>query len=151
MPADGPCYAILGEHVIASEEMSHIFPFPVVDEIPASYVQMFKESPIPSAKYLQGNLWSHRWSFLKGASLPYIFYGIAAMPSLHVAAVTMMACFLFSLTFFAGIMGSIFALTTFVASIFLQWHYAVDGYVGFALGWGVYLLSRKIGAKKLKN
>jgi membrane-associated phospholipid phosphatase len=62
-----------------------------------------------------------------------MFYGIAAMPSLHVAAVVLFARFLARLSILAGIVGALYAVAIAVGLVLLQWHYAVDGYAGILL------------------
>lgn len=115
------------------DDLFHVFKFPVTTNIPSSYVQYYLNAPIPSAKGYQILLWEARHIFLSGKGLPGMFYGIAAMPSLHVGAVTMLAIFLYQASPLLGLIGAAFTLITFVGSLFLQWHYAVDGYVGFTM------------------
>ncbi len=145
MPTDGPCYAILGPHSVPKEEQQHVFSFPVTSEVPASYVKAYNDSRIWIAKVYQEKLWHHRHRFLAGKELPGDFYGIAAMPSLHVAAVTMVAIFLFTASPPAGFFAIIFAVMVFIGSVFLQWHYAIDGYVGILLAISVSWVSLKWG------
>lgn len=65
-------------------------------------------------------------------------YGVAAMPSLHVAM--MMLLFLWArkwhsvMAFFFAVIG----VLIFIGSIVSGWHYAIDGYAGALLAWGVY-------------
>lgn len=131
-PADGPCFAVLTNYAVEQDDLFHVFKFPVTTAIPASYIDNYLNAKIPSAKGFQILLWEARHIFLAGKGLPGMFYGIAAMPSLHVAAVTMLAIFLYQAYPVMGIIGALFGLTTFIGSLFLQWHYAVDGYIGFA-------------------
>lgn len=56
--------------------------------------------------------------------------GVAAMPSLHVGSVTLLACTAFSIRRWLGVVATVFALLIFVGSVALGWHYAVDGYAG---------------------
>jgi hypothetical protein len=67
--------------------------------------------------------------------------GISAMPSLHNAIAFLYVLLAFRIGRTAGLIASLFALTTFVGSIHLGWHYAVDGLVAFAgtyaVWWGV--------------
>ena len=44
----------------------------------------------------------------------------------------------------AGILASIFAGVIFIGSVHLGWHYAVDGYVGFALALAVWWASKPL-------
>jgi len=76
--------------------------------------------------------------------------GISAMPSLHNAIAFLYVLLAFRIGRVAGLIASLFALTTFVGSIHLGWHYAVDGLVAFAgtyaVWWGVerYLSTRTV-------
>lgn len=132
-PTDGPCFAVLTQYAVNPAELVHRFPFPVVANLSPEYVQSYLGAKIWIAKNYQELLWSARLQFLSGQSLPDMFYGIAAMPSLHVSAVTMLAVFLKRLSSLGGIIGFAYLLVIFTGSVFLQWHYAVDGYAGLAL------------------
>lgn len=55
--------------------------------------------------------------------------GISAMPSLHISMVVLMAILGFRVNATAGIAFSVFAVFTFLGSVHLGWHYAIDGYV----------------------
>jgi hypothetical protein len=55
--------------------------------------------------------------------------GISAMPSVHVALVTLNAYFLSSLNRWLGALGWAFATLIMFGSVYTGWHYAVDGYV----------------------
>jgi hypothetical protein len=134
MPADGPCYAVLlGATDIPAAGRQWGFPYPIVTELPATYVEAFRDAKIWTAKGLQHTLWTTRWGFVYQGKLPDMFYGVAAMPSLHVAAVVLLAYFLARLSFWAGLVGVAYATAIAVGSVFLQWHYAVDGYAGALL------------------
>ena len=79
-----------------------------------------------------------------GTSLNPVF-GIAAVPSLHVAGQAFLAfaarkrhprlAFLFGLC----------SVLTFFGSLITGWHYAVDGYAGFLLAWGSWWLGKRLG------
>ena len=58
------------------------------------------------------------------------FGGISAMPSMHVAMVVLVALAAGAVDRRLGVAAWLFALLTFVGSVALAWHYAVDGYVG---------------------
>jgi len=60
-------------------------------------------------------------------------YGISAMPSMHIATATLLACLGFRISRPVGAVASIVAILMQLASIALGWHYAVDGYAGAAL------------------
>ena len=132
-PADGPCYAVLGHYNIEGNKREHFFEYPVTRDIPNEYAANYVYSKILTAKTLQRKLWDERWGFLQGVRAPGIFYGIAAMPSLHVAAVVMLAIFVTRASAIAGVIAWMFAAMTFFGSVLLQWHYAIDGYAGVIL------------------
>ena len=54
--------------------------------------------------------------------------GISAMPSLHVAIVTLCAISGWYVNRLVGGLMTLFAIVIFIGSIHLGWHYAVDGY-----------------------
>ncbi len=132
-PADGPCFSVLTHFSVEEDDLFHVFKFPITTEVPLSYIETYVNAAIPSAKGYQILLWEARHIFLSGQGLPGMFYGIAAMPSLHVAAITLLSIFLFQAYPLLGLLGGVFAIITFIGSIFLQWHYAIDGYIGFAM------------------
>ncbi|MGI9483651.1 MAG: phosphatase PAP2 family protein [Hyphomicrobiales bacterium] len=70
--------------------------------------------------------------------------GISAMPSLHNASALLFALAAWRLNRVAGILASIFAGIIFIGSVHLGWHYAVDGYVGFALALAVWWASKPL-------
>jgi len=74
------------------------------------------------------------------AGRPDLGGGISAMPSVHVAFVTLNAYFLSSLNRWLGVLGWIFAALILYGSVYTGWHYAVDGYVSVvvvsAIWWG---------------
>jgi hypothetical protein len=83
-----------------------------------------------------------------------IVSGISAMPSLHVAMVTLCAISGWHISRMVGMLLTLFAAVIFVGSIHLGWHYAVDGYVSalavagiwYGVGW---LLNRRRGGAAL--
>ncbi|MCB0325295.1 MAG: phosphatase PAP2 family protein [Bdellovibrionales bacterium] len=135
-PADGPCYAMLAQYSVGMDtaERAHLFRFPLQTDLPEKYLTAYQEAKIPTAKYFQQRLWKDRQVFLAGKGYPGAFYGVAAMPSLHVAAVTMMSVFLFAVSGLLGLLGTAFLVVTLVGSVVLQWHYAIDGYAGVIFG-----------------
>jgi len=134
MPADGPCFAmLLGASDVPVAAHQWGFTYPVVSDLPATYVEGFREARVWTAKSLQHLLWATRWRFVYQGKLPDMFYGVAAMPSLHVAVVVLFAYFLGRLSPWAGLVGILYAAAIAIGSVFLQWHYAVDGYAGALL------------------
>ncbi|MBT5051223.1 MAG: phosphatase PAP2 family protein [Rhodospirillaceae bacterium] len=59
--------------------------------------------------------------------------GISAMPSLHVAVVTLFALVGWGENRWMGAIFTTFALLILIGSVHLGWHYAVDGYVSIVL------------------
>jgi len=59
--------------------------------------------------------------------------GISAMPSMHLAASTLLALVAWRINWKLGITFVIFLALIFLGSIHLAWHYAVDGIAGMAL------------------
>jgi PAP2 superfamily protein len=72
-----------------------------------------------------------------------LYYGVAAMPSLHVAVV---ALFAIATQRWRGLALAMWAITalTFVGSLALGWHYAVDGYAGALIAWGCWVVARRV-------
>jgi len=62
-----------------------------------------------------------------------LFVGISAMPSLHVSIAVLMALVGWSTNCWLGIVLSIFALSIQLGSVYLGWHYAIDGYLSAVL------------------
>lgn len=58
--------------------------------------------------------------------------GISAIPSVHNAMAVLFALAAFRWNAIAGLAFSLFALLIWIASIYLNWHYAIDGMVGAA-------------------
>ena len=123
VPTLGPCYA-------NAEVFSEILP------------------EIPAAQGGQQALWGNYQQMLVGREGPLRQFnptrGVAALPSLHVAAHLLFAlwCRRFArplyLLFLIG------TVLTFLGSIVTGWHYAVDGYLGAALAWGSYWLACRL-------
>jgi PAP2 superfamily len=68
--------------------------------------------------------------FREGVRMP--FGGISAMPSLHVAVVTLMTLVALRVHRVLGVAFAVYALAILVGSVVLGWHYAVDGYFSIA-------------------
>lgn len=103
---------------------------------------------IPGATLGQSRLWHNYGLMLAGrdGSLrefnPY--FGIAAMPSLHVGAHWL---FMLWSRRYARRLVPIFAaatLLTLLGSIATGWHYAIDGYAGMLLAWGAVRLADRL-------
>jgi hypothetical protein len=148
MPADGPCFAmLLGASDLPTAAHQWGFQYPIATDVPASYAETFRHAKIWLAKNYQHALWATRWRFVYQGKLPDMFYGVAAMPSLHVGAVSMLAYYLWRLSPWAGLVGIAYAAIIAVGSVFLQWHYAIDGYAGMLLAAITVVLANRLPVK----
>lgn len=68
-------------------------------------------------------------SYLEGANI-----GISAMPSMHLATSTLMALYAFHHSRWLGRVMVGFVGIILVGSVYLGWHYAIDSYLGIAVG-----------------
>jgi hypothetical protein len=80
------------------------------------------QSPLPSME-IRDRLWR---AYL--GSTGDMASGISAMPSLHVAIVTLCAISGWYVNRLVGGLMTLFAIVIFIGSIHLGWHYAIDGY-----------------------
>ncbi len=67
-----------------------------------------------------------------GAERPSLGTGISAMPSMHLAIATLHALLLGRLARWAGLFGWAYVALILAGSVYLGWHYAIDGYVSIA-------------------
>lgn len=97
----------------------------------------------PYASHLQWTLIQDYARFRAGPEYYAVklYYGVAALPSLHVGMFTLFAL---STWRWRGLSVVLWVLTaiTFAGSLALGWHYAVDGYVGALMAWGVWRIGR---------
>lgn len=109
--------------------------------------EWFESLDKPLATSLQQRLWIH-YAQMRSDPATYrtlIYEGIAAFPSLHVAAVALFAMFLWRLSRAASSTMWIYTLLIQIGSVFLGWHYAVDGYFGIVLAYALFwLFTRKL-------
>jgi membrane-associated phospholipid phosphatase len=76
------------------------------------------------------------------------FRGISAMPSVHVAMAVLFALVGWTRHRAVGIVAAAYALVIMVGSVVLGWHYAIDGYVGGLMAYGIWRISaRLVGAR----
>lgn len=73
---------------------------------------------------------------------PVTWLSMSAMPSLHVAAAALFSCATWSRSCIGAALLWCFTLLTFIGSVYLGWHYAVDGLVGIAAAALIWQLSR---------
>jgi membrane-associated phospholipid phosphatase len=69
--------------------------------------------------------------------------GISAFPSVHVGLISLNAFFLYGYRRRLGIAAFCYVLFVGVSSVYLAWHYAIDGYVAFAAAGLIYLAIMK--------
>lgn len=69
--------------------------------------------------------------------------GISAFPSMHVASAMLVACFAVEFNRVSAMIGAVFMLLTLFSSVYLGWHYAVDGYFSILLVLALYLICCK--------
>jgi hypothetical protein len=74
---------------------------------------------------------------------PYL--GVAAMPSLHVAAQAFLAFFARRRSKALFLAYSAAAALTLFTAVVSGWHYALDGYAGVLLAWGCFRLGERLG------
>jgi len=119
-PSSGPCYygIVVGQ------------PDPY-----AELLQRLDAHDQVEARDIQRWLWGVQQSDEAAA-----FAGVSAMPSMHVAMAVFYALVGWSLSRVFGTLLAAFAFVTFIGSVLLGWHYAIDGYAGagFAVAcwWG---------------
>ena len=92
--------------------------------------------PRLEATHVQEAIW--RW-LINGKYLP--FGTISAMPSMHVAAVTVIALACWEKNRWLGAAAWIYVLLILVGSVHLNWHYAIDGYAAILGTIAVWALS----------
>lgn len=78
------------------------------------------------------------------SGLPGIGSGISAFPSVHVALVMMNALFLASYSRLLGAVAFVYVGFVLASSVYLGWHYAIDGYVSIIVVTLAYYLSRRL-------
>ena len=69
--------------------------------------------------------------------------GISAMPSMHVAIVTLNALMLSHINRYVGALGWLYLAVILLTSVYLGWHYAIDGYVSIAVVCLIWRLARR--------
>ncbi|MEZ5783548.1 MAG: phosphatase PAP2 family protein [Rhizobiaceae bacterium] len=92
-----------------------------------------------SAAYYQNYLW-----MLYERGMTGFGSGISAFPSMHVAFIMLTALFVWERSRLLGL--AAFAYVAFInaSSVYLAWHYAVDGYASIILTLGIYYALRRL-------
>lgn len=81
-----------------------------------------------SARAVQDYLWG-----LYASGEPGFGSGISAFPSMHVSLITLNAFFLAERSRRLGLLALAYVALIAVSSVYLAWHYAIDGYAGIAV------------------
>lgn len=105
--------------------------------------ELFKDINMPLNHKLQKFLLEEYVHFIRNP-LNYqakTFYGIAAMPALHVAVPLLFTLFCLRLNKFLFLILLFYTILIWLSSIMLGWHYAIDGYAGVLLAVSTYLFS----------
>ncbi len=109
----------------------------------ARYAEMLaflaQSDGVSSAARFQGHLWE-----LYQRGQPGIGGGISAFPSVHVGLITMNACFLAAYSRWLGAVAFVYVGFVLASSVYLGWHYAVDGYASIIIVTLSYYLSRRL-------
>lgn len=77
--------------------------------------------------------------------------GISAMPSMHVSLAFLMFLLGWQKGGWLKIATTIFAIATFLGSIHLLWHYAVDGYVSIISTYIIWVVAGKVSNRTIKE
>ncbi|RLE30096.1 MAG: hypothetical protein DRJ61_13305 [Acidobacteria bacterium] len=97
-----------------------------------------------SSQYLLITNYQKVLEVLRGVPVPvFPLFGVAAMPSLHCALPTFVYLFSVERSEWTRYVILPFLMLTIVASVATGWHYAIDSYVGVALGWICWLAVRR--------
>jgi len=86
-----------------------------------------------SATAVQHYLW-----VLHDSGQPGLGSGISAFPSMHVSLVTLNALFLAERSRFWGTLAFAYAALVLASSVYLAWHYAIDGYAAILVTGAIY-------------
>lgn len=96
------------------------------------------DSPNSAASY-QAYLWH-----LHATGEPGFGSGISAFPSVHVGLITLNALFFAERGRKLGIAAFVYVALIIASSVYLGWHYAIDGYVAVAVVLAIYFALRKL-------
>lgn len=116
-PSAGPCFYIdfvNPDHENYTKLMNQLYNY-------------HRETPVNALRYQK-----YLAEALKTKSLT-LGAGISAMPSVHVALATLFALGSFSINKWLGYAMSIYAMLIWLGSVYLGWHYFVDGLISFIL------------------
>jgi hypothetical protein len=94
----------------------------------------------------QNYLWQ-----LYATNQPGLGSGISAFPSMHVATITLNVLFLREYSKLWGRIGIGYVVLTVASSIYLGWHYAVDGYVAIILTTIIFYVVKALAAVRWRR
>lgn len=77
--------------------------------------------------------------------------GISAFPSIHVSLVSMNVFFAFEINRKIGFIALIYAIFVGISSVYLAWHYAIDGIAGATIVAAIYYTTRALMTNKTKH
>lgn len=89
---------------------------------------------------------AYLWSFYEAGTAGF-GSGISAFPSMHVSLVTLNALFLFEHSRRLGMLAFGYAALVLASSVYLAWHYAIDGYAAVIVTVAIFLAIRRLMAK----
>jgi hypothetical protein len=106
----------------------------------ASIDAFLRESvSLSSAATFQAYLWDNH-----AAGTSALGSGISAFPSMHVALAMLNALFLREFSRVAGLAGFAYVIVILFSSVYLGWHYAIDGYVSIITVIALYAATRRV-------
>lgn len=92
------------------------------------------------------NFQAYLWSAYVSSS-PNFGTGISAFPSVHVSLVSMNVFFAFEINRKIGFMALAYAIFVEISSVYLAWHYAIDGLLGALIVAVIYYSTRAVMMK----
>lgn len=107
--------------------------------------EWFSHLDMPIARGLQTQLMLHYQAVVRDPGFPSVFAyeGIAAFPSLHVAIVALNMFFAFQLSRLIAALCFVYLVIIQCGSVYLGWHYAIDGYFGVILAYVLFRVSKR--------
>lgn len=105
----------------------------------ADLLAFLAASPVEASAYgVQRYLWA-----LYQNDIPGVGAGISAFPSVHVALITMNALFVAERSRPLGFLAFVYVAFIAASSVYLGWHYAIDGYISIAIVVASHFLMRR--------
>ena len=146
------CWAIVGSvlaYILSSGGPCY---FGRITHLPDPYAPLMQQLYAIDAPHLASGSYWHLWSLSVQETLwndqfqstTAIGSGISAMPSMHVAMASMMAFSAMKLNKWFGRVMLAYAILICFGSVYLGWHYAVDGYASIVVTYLIWRLSGQI-------